>query len=128
VWKKASVNASRQGRTYFPEARFWIASEALTHCGSAIHGHVLRNRVNGQEGNPAGARCCVTQDQEVFSTLLGVFPAARQSAGDREQCYANRNQNQNLRPKVRERFIAPEHFRESINRPGIDRQQACFLQ
>ena len=58
---------------------------------------------------------------------LGEFPAPRHSAGDGEEHDGGPHKHQNLRPEVGNRLVSPEDFGESVNRPGVNRQQPCLL-
>jgi hypothetical protein len=53
---------------------------------------------------------------------LHDLPAVRGPPRDREQHRTHRHQHQHLRPQVRQRLVAPEHLRESIDSPGVDGQ------
>src|SRR5215468_5200271 len=58
---------------------------------------------------------------------LGVLPATRHSAGDPEQKHRSRYENRDLQPEVRDRLVAPENFRKSVDGPRVDGQQAGLL-
>src|SRR6266702_3246161 len=58
---------------------------------------------------------------------LGVLPATRHSAGDPEQKDGHRRENRDLQPEVRDRLVAPENFRESVDSPRVNGQQAGLL-
>src|SRR5262249_6514637 len=58
---------------------------------------------------------------------LREFPAPRYSAGDAKEQNRNSHQHDNLRPEMRDWLIPPEDLGESVNGPGVDRQQTCFL-
>ena len=102
------------------------------------HGERVKNEEAEDRPSSAWARCedplhvsllprwglLSFSDSRLFANFsgLGVFPTARQPAGDREQHDGNPHENQHLRPEVKDRLITPEDLGESVDRPGVDGQ------
>src|SRR5579884_445455 len=63
----------------------------------------------------------------VTAEALHEFPAAREPACDSEQYDRYSGQNQHLGPQLGQRLVAPEHFREAVDGPGVNGQKARLL-
>ncbi len=49
-----------------------------------------------------------------------VFPAPRETTRNKEEGCRGDEQDRDLRPQVRDRFVAPENLRETVDRPCVD--------
>lgn len=101
----------------------------LVHAAFGSRSQVLARLIRPQRvSGPRAPECRrARRDSHTIFGASGVFPAPRHSAGDREQDNSDRYENQDLWPEMGDRLVAPEHFRESVDGPRVDRQQTGLL-